>query len=145
MKDTKNVVSNTIDYIENHLNDDIKLEEIAKSVGYSKFHLNRMFAECTGQTIHKYVRKRRLTKAAKSLVDTEKSIVEIAFEAGYDSQQSFTFAFRQVYYDTPLVYRESGVFHSRQSKIKMHLCSSNRRTTAVENIRSAAGKRVMAA
>ena len=109
----------TIDYIENHLDEDIKLEDISKAVGYSKFHLNRKFAESTGLTIHRYIKKRRLEKAADKLIHTEKRIVEIAFEAGYESQQSFTFAFREQYYTTPMVYRNIGILRTSHSLKQM--------------------------
>lgn len=104
MKNTK-VITKVIDYIENNLDRQLSLDEIAKEAAYSKFHLNRMFCECVGCTIYKYIQMRRLTVAAEKLVDTKKPIVEIAYEANYSSQESFTFAFRQLYGHPPQAYR----------------------------------------
>lgn len=57
--------------------------------------------------------------AAQKLAETEQPIVEIAYEAHYDSQQAFTFAFKQLYECTPNTYRKNGVFYPKQPKICM--------------------------
>ena len=115
----KNIIMKTVDYIENRLDDEynkLRLDEIADNISYSKFHLNRLFAEVVGCTIYKYIQKRRLTEAAKKLVCTDKPIIEIAHEANYESQQSFTLAFKQLYAHTPQEYRLTGVYASKQNR-----------------------------
>ena len=67
MKNQKHTVRKVIDYIEEHLEEELNLEQIAEHAGYSRFHLNRIFMEETGGTIHKYVQERRLTMAAEKL------------------------------------------------------------------------------
>lgn len=119
MKKQKDVVKKVIDYIEANLEEELDLDRIAKNIGYSKFYLNRIFTECTGITIYKYLQNRRLTVAAEKLVKTEKPILEIAYEAGYDTQQSFSYAFKQIYLYPPKVYRDIGVFLPKQSQISM--------------------------
>lgn len=119
MAGKKEAVKKTVAYIESRLDEDLKLDDIAKHAGYSKYHLNRVFAETVGCTIHKYIKRRRLTEAAKRLAYTEESIAEIAFAAGYDSQQAFTPAFRQVYTCTPQVYRQQGTHHPVQEQFQM--------------------------
>lgn len=94
MKDQKEIIQDVIDYIEKNLEKEINLDHISKKIGYSKFYLNRLFAEYTGITIYKYLQNRRLTVAAEKLVKTDKPILQIAYEAGYDTQQSFSFAFK---------------------------------------------------
>ena len=105
MMGNKDIIQKTIDHIENNLDSPLNLDEISKEAGYSKFHLNRVFLECVGCTIHKYIQMRRLTVAAEKLVYTEKPIIQIACEANYSSQQSFAFAFRGIYGQPPQVYR----------------------------------------
>ncbi|MBD5393692.1 MAG: helix-turn-helix transcriptional regulator [Lachnospiraceae bacterium] len=122
MKDQKEVVQKVIDYIERNLEKEINLDDIAKNIGYSKFHLNRIFTEQTGITIYKYLQNRRLTIAAEKLVNTDKPITQIAYEAGYDTQQAFSFAFKQVYLYPPKTYRNIGVFIPKQNRIS--LCCS---------------------
>ena len=119
MKMQKEIVKKVIEYIEDNLETEIDLERIAKNAGYSKFHLNRIFTEETGCTIHKYLQNRRLTVAAGKLVETDHPIAQIAYEAGYHSQQAFSLAFKQIYFYPPKVYRSMGVFTPKQNKISM--------------------------
>lgn len=113
------VVEKVVNYIEEHLDEEISLDKIAEDLNYSKFYLARVFAKETGKSICKYVQGRRLTLAAWKLAETRKPIVEIAYEAQYQSQQAFTAAFRQLYFCTPQVFRNHGVFYPRQPRINM--------------------------
>jgi len=95
-----------IDYIESHLDGKLELETVAEAVHYSKYHLHRLFTETVGMTIHEYVQRRQLTEAAKLLVFSDKPIIEIAFICGYESQQSFSLAFKAMYKSPPAEYRD---------------------------------------
>ena len=70
MDEKKKTVSQIIDYIEVNLSapERLNVEEIARHAGYSKFHINRMFSDVTGCTIHRYIKERRLSEAAGSLL-----------------------------------------------------------------------------
>ena len=85
----ENIIT-VINYIENNLTEKLNLSSIAMGVGYSKYHLHRMFVETVGLSIHDYVQRRQLTESAKLLVFSDKSILEISLIAGYESQQAFT-------------------------------------------------------
>lgn len=111
------VVRQTISYIEEHIEEALSLDTIAAALNYSKFYLARTFAEETGCTIYKYIQGRRLTRAAEKLVKTQQPIVEIAYEAQYNSQQAFTLAFGRLYQCTPQAYRRKGVFYPMQPKM----------------------------
>ncbi len=119
MKDQKEIVKKVIDYIEKNLEKEISLEDISKNIGYSKFYLNRIFTAYTEITMYKYLQNRRLTVAAEKLVRTDKPITQIAHETGYDSQQSFSFAFKQLYLYPPKVYRNIGIYIPKQNRISM--------------------------
>lgn len=119
MKSQKDVVKKVIDYIEGNLEEKINLDTVSKNIGYSKFYLNRIFTEYTGITIYKYLQNRRLTVAAQKLVKTDKPIVQLAHEAGYDTQQSFSLAFKQLYQYSPKIYRDIGIFQPKQNKISL--------------------------
>lgn len=119
MKNQKEVVEKVIDYIEENLEKEIDLDNISKNIGYSKFHLNRIFTEYTGITMYKYLQNRRLTIAAEKLVKTDSPIIQIAYEAGYDTQQSFSSAFKQIYLYSPKIYRDIGIFMPKQNRISM--------------------------
>lgn len=119
MKDQKEIVKKVIDYIEKNLEEELNLDTISKNIGYSKFYLNRIFTEYTGITMYKYLQNRRLTIAAQKLVKTDKPITQIAYEAGYDTQQSFSYAFKQIYLYPPKIYRNIGIFTPKQNRISM--------------------------
>lgn len=111
MEEKKKTVGEVVDFVEARLSlgEGLDLEKIAGHAGYSKFHLNRMFCEVTGCTLHRYVKERRLTEAARKLVQEKTSIADIAWEASYQSQQAFTLAFKQAYKCTPQTYRNGGI------------------------------------
>ncbi len=102
------VVEKTVDYIETHINEDLALDKIANALNYSKFYIARIFTEETKCTVYKYIQGRRLTLAAQKLVETGQPIVEIAYEAHYDSQQAFTLAFNS-YMNARLIFIEKMV------------------------------------
>lgn len=110
MKDDR-IVKEITAYVAAHLDEDLPLEALADKLHYSKFYLARTFARQTGETIGKYIKRCRLELAANELVETNKPIVEIAYEAHYNSQQAFTLAFRRLYLCTPQVYRKRGRFN----------------------------------
>lgn len=109
-----------IDYIEHHLDGKLELETIAGAVHYSKYHLHRLFTETTGMTIHDYVQRRQLTEAAKLLVFSDRPVLEIALVCGYESQQSFSAAFKAMYKSPPAEYREKQSFYPLQLRFTLH-------------------------
>lgn len=119
----QSIVDKITDYIEKHLTQDLSLDKIATDLNYSKFYIARTFAEKTGTSIYKYIQGRRLTLAAKELVETTKPIIDIAYEAHYNSQQAFTLAFHQLYQCTPQVYRKNGIYYPRQLRMDMQKTS----------------------
>lgn len=123
MERQKEIVEKVLHYIEDNIKNnrekEINVDTIAENVSYSKFYLNRLFSECTGITIYKYLQSRRLTMAAEKLVKTDLPIAQIAYEAGYDSQQAFSLAFKQLYAYPPKVYRSIGVFLPKQNRISL--------------------------
>ena len=113
-------IETVIDFIENHLDGKLELDTVAASVHYSKYHLPRMFTETVGMTIHDYVSRRQLTEAAKLLVFSKKSIIDIALICGYESQQAFTSAFKAMYKMPPAEYRDLGQFYPLQLRFYLH-------------------------
>ena len=113
-------VERAIEHIEAHLGGKLDLDEVARAAGYSKFHLHRLFGEVTGMTVHDYVSRRRLTEAACALARSERPIVDIAREAGYDSQQTFSAAFTALYKVPPARFRARGSFYPLQLPFSLH-------------------------
>ena len=113
------VTKNILSYIEKHLDNALSLEKIAEELNYSKFYIARVFKEDTGLPLYQYIRSRRLNESARKLVETELPVMEIAFLAGYGSQQAFTQAFHQEYECTPQEYRKKGIFVPSRDRIEM--------------------------
>ena len=105
------LISRLESYIDAHIEEDLSLDKISEELNYSKFYISRTFAEKTGSTIYKYIQKKRLTIAAKKLVETQQPIIDIAYEAHYNSQQAFTLAFGRLYHCTPQTYRKNGLYY----------------------------------
>lgn len=111
-------IISAIDYIETHLSEKIDLDVVANAVHYSKYYLHRTFTSTVGITIHDYIQRRKLTEAGKLLVFSDKSILEIALIAGYESQQAFTNIFTAMYKQPPNKFRENEKFYPLQLKFE---------------------------
>lgn len=103
-------VYEAVAHIEANLGETINLQEVAEQAGYSVFHFGRIFQGVTGETVMEYVRKRRLTEAAKALIRTNRRILDVALDWQYDSQEAFTRAFKRAYGVPPGVFRRRRVF-----------------------------------
>ena len=97
-----------IDYIEANLEKDLAPEGVARRVGFSKFHFNRIFRRTFGVTITEYVRNRRLSIAAERLAAGKYRVIDAALDAGFSSQSAFTRSFRKLFGVNPADYAEKG-------------------------------------
>lgn len=91
------VTQDIISFLEDRLMDDWKLADYAYEIGYSKFHLSRVFKRETGISISEYIRKRRLATAAMYLLHSDERIIQIAFDLQFQSQEAFTRSFKELY------------------------------------------------
>ncbi|MGD9365686.1 MAG: AraC family transcriptional regulator [Desulfobacteraceae bacterium] len=113
-----------IDFSEDNLSEDITLAQVAKEANCSLYHFHRLFKILVGNSVKEYIRKRRFTLAAKQLVETQKSVIDIAFDYQYGAPEAFTRAFKKMYGLSPLQYRKWGVFiplHDKADLIKINL------------------------
>lgn len=108
------LISETVSYIESHLDEPLALTAVASGINYSKYYLHRTFAQTLGITIHDYVRKRRLTEAARLLTDTDQRILDIALATGFDNQQTFAALFKAMYKKTPGQFRNQHSYYPLQ-------------------------------
>ena len=94
-------------YIENHINKNIKLKDIASSVHLSEIYFHNIFKETFGISPHQYLTDCRINKAKLYLLQNEKSISEIAELTGFGCQQYFNKVFKKETGFTPASYRKS--------------------------------------
>lgn len=105
MNNYKFVVKKSIMYIEEHLHEPLTIEDIARQSNFSKFHFHRIFQKSAGMTITEYIRMRRLANASAALLYSKERILDIAFYYQFESQESFTRAFKKIYKLPPGQYR----------------------------------------
>ncbi|MDP9125886.1 MAG: helix-turn-helix domain-containing protein [Pseudomonadota bacterium] len=104
-------VQRGIDFIEERLAVDLETADVAREAGISHWHFQRIFKALTNETLKTYIRSRRLAVALEMLLSTERRIIEIALEAGFQSQESFTRVFKLAFGITPAAYRQRGTSH----------------------------------
>jgi AraC family transcriptional regulator len=83
-----------IDYIEEHLTDDLSLERLSEDFGIADYHLRMTFFYLSGMTLSEYIKNRKLSEANKDLLDGEK-VTDVAFKYGYQSIDGFSRAFKK--------------------------------------------------
>lgn len=105
MKNFENICR-ALEYIDSHLNEPIDFENLADIFYFSPYYFNRMFSMITGKTIAAYIRERRLERACVQLSETDKTILEICLDCGFNSQQSFCRSFKNNYGLAPNEYRK---------------------------------------
>ena len=86
-------IHQAIQYIEEHLREELTIREIAQQAALSPFYFQKGFAMLCGMTVGDYIRQRRLSAAGLEVLTTDRKIIDIALEFGYDSPDSFTKAF----------------------------------------------------
>jgi AraC family transcriptional regulator len=97
-----------IEYIEDHLDEDISCNEIAQNAFYSSFHFQRAFSLMTEMTIGEYIRNRRLSLAAQDLLNSNLKVVDVAIKFCYETPESFSKAFQRFHGVLPSKARAHG-------------------------------------
>ena len=101
------IIVDEIDKCIKSYNDEaLTLRVLSRRLGYSEFYTTRKFKEISGMQFRDYLRLRKLAFALKEVRDSEKSILDIAFDYGFSSHEAFTRAFKGAYGVTPREYRK---------------------------------------
>ena len=95
----QDIIQTLIEWIDEHIDQPLNIDIVARKSGYSKWYLQRMFRAVMHQTL------RRLLLAAEALRTTQRPIFDIAMDLGYVSQQTFSRVFRREFDRTPTAYR----------------------------------------
>ncbi|MEK1904472.1 MAG: AraC family transcriptional regulator [Pseudomonas sp.] len=107
--------------IETDFDSQLDLDAIAGVCGLSRFSLARVFVRATGWPVMRYVRARRLSRAAHLLVQGAADILDVALEVGYGSHEAFTRAFREHFGLTPEALRASGTLNGIELREAMRM------------------------
>lgn len=100
-----------IDYVEQHLTDEIRLQQVAEQAYMSLSCFYRLFFSMTGYRVKEYIRARRISEAAQALISTDRRILDIALDYQFESHEAFTRAFKQITGHTPKACRVRRAAH----------------------------------
>lgn len=113
--DNLSFLMNSLSFIEQNLNNEIKTEDIAKNCFASKSSLEKTFKYFTHFSVHDYIVRRRIMKASQLMITKPSlSLLDVAVEYGYSSHEAFTRAFYSVWNCTPSEFKEK---YSERKKI----------------------------
>lgn len=125
-------IQRALDYVEEHLTQEIDYDVLAKEACSSLYHFQRVFSLLCGYTLGEYIRLRRLTLAGSELATGKIRVIDAALKYGYDSPDSFSRAFTRFHGVTPSSAREEGVRLNTFTRLSIKLsleggCSMNYR------------------
>lgn len=92
-------------FVESHVQEEIPMEEFVRQTGFSLAHIRDVFRKCTGKSLSRYVQERRIANAAQELLDTDRTILDIALHYGFSGRTVFSRAFRRHTDYTPSQFR----------------------------------------
>lgn len=102
-------IQKTLDYIEDHLGEEIQIEELAEIAALSVFYYQRLFSRLVKTSVRDYIKLRRMARSVAPLRNKKNRIIDIAMEFGFNSHETFTRAFKETYGITPSQYRDKPV------------------------------------
>jgi AraC family transcriptional regulator len=101
------VLNRLVEYVEDHLTEEIDITGLASSLGTTEYHLRRMFSSLAGMPLSEYIRRRRMAIAAADVLE-DGDLLAIAVRYGYGSTEAFSRAFRSVHRVSPGDVRRNG-------------------------------------
>lgn len=102
-----------IQFIESQLTEEITVADMAAAAGYSLYHFCRIFNAAVHHTPYDYLMRRRLSEAARALVETDRKIIDVAFDHQFNSAETFSRAFKRMFGTQPQQWRKAGQLNRR--------------------------------
>lgn len=97
-----------VDYIEAHLREPMPVADVAAAVSYSVFHFCRTFNQATHHPPYDYIMRRRLSEAARDLIQSDRKIIDVALDYQFNSPETFARAFKRFLDQQPNQWRRQG-------------------------------------
>lgn len=116
-----NAIQSAVDYIEEHIADEITPEDAANYVYISPFYFQKGFAMLCGFTVAEYIRNRKLALAGAELASTDIKVIDAAVKYGYNSPDSFTKAFTRFHGISPSSVRKGGAVIKTFAPLKLEI------------------------
>lgn len=114
-------IQETIDTIEEHLNENLTIDYLSTKAALSPFYFQRLFTRLVKLPLGEYIKYRRLTKSLDMLSDTEEKILDIALCVGFSSPEHYSRSFKEAYGITPMEYRKNPIACNRVNKPELIL------------------------
>jgi AraC family transcriptional regulator len=108
------LIVQALDFVDDHLKEPIGVADMAASVGYSLYHFCRTFNEATHHTPYDYLMRRRLSEAARTLLQTQARIIDVALDYQFNNPETFSRAFRRMFDMQPSQLRRLGGVDKRR-------------------------------
>ena len=106
-----NKIALALDYLnQNYNRSDLKISELAETIGISEKHFRRLFFDIYNKKPHEFLRDFRLNKAELLILNTSKQISEIAVQCGFSDVYSFSHCFKKSYGVSPTDYRKTQTY-----------------------------------
>lgn len=113
-------VNSVLDFIEVNLDEDLSLENLASKAYFSPFHFHRIFSAMVGETLNSFVVRKRIEKIATILlIGTDEPLNDLAFRYGFNSANSFSRTFRNMYGVSPTDFKKGNVNGFRKNGIEL--------------------------
>jgi len=106
-------------HIETHLDDVLDVETLARVAGYSPYHFCRVFKVSVGESVISYATRLRIERATLKMMNNDRSIIQIALEAGFETPNGFNKAFKKIFHLTPTEYKKQQLRLLQNYKDKM--------------------------
>lgn len=100
------MLQSAMNYIEEHILDELHYEEVARHINMSPYEFHRSFSFISGISISTYIRNRRLSLAGQELLETDCKVIDLALKYGFDSADGFAKAFQRFHGVSPSIARE---------------------------------------
>lgn len=112
-------INRVLDYIENNISNELKLDKLASVASFSPYHFHRIFSAIVGETLNSFIKRVRIEKAASTLISNPKYMVtQVALKYGFSSPANFSRAFRDHYGMNATEYRNGGYLEFSKNRKK---------------------------
>ncbi|WP_298520543.1 GyrI-like domain-containing protein [uncultured Kordia sp.] len=127
-------INDVLDFIENNLEANLSLDLLASKAHYSSYHFHRVFSTIVGENLNQYINRKRIERIASILlVHTDRGIKELAYKYGFNSDSSFSRAFKKYYGISPTQFKTEG--KEILSKIGIEVFSTEKYICSIDNLK----------
>ncbi len=127
-------INSVLDFIEKNLDADLSLEYLSKKALYSPYHFHRVFSTVVNETLNEFINRKRIERIASIiLVEPKIPLIDLAYKYGFNSDNSFSRAFKTYYGISPTRFKSEG--KKLLSKIGIEPFSSEKYICSIDNIK----------